>query len=586
MYRAYAKSRLSLAVCVVAGFVLLLGAFGMTYDMPYALAVPDKSHTDTYGNVHHDAYNHLPPLQQHDVEPSEIRCNDPRHLYVLNSQPVCLFDDTYESLLSLGMDIIKTSPYTKTDISIDLTDEEAQWLHDNPVIRVSYDPHWFPVEYVDESGNLAGVTVKYMEKFEKIIGADFEAAADIPNWTHALESIKTRSSDIIMLAAYTEDRSEYMSFTTPHYIVETSLATLTDVQLDITDPDIRLLTPRNYAIEGWLDANHPDIPYISVDDIKQGLEILQSGDADAFAITWQVIRAVAEQEGITVYNAGPTGYSYDLSIGYRNDQPLLGSILQKTLDSIPVSKLEILQSTTDTYIATDASIDLTDEEAQWIHDNQIIRVSYDPNWFPFEYIDEYGKLAGVTPAYIKHFEAVTGADFEPVKDIPNWTHALESIETRSSDVIMLVTPTSDRAEYMSFTTSHYVADTVLITLEDTHLDITEPGLRILTIRDYSIESWLDDNLPYVHYTSVNDVQHGLDILQTGEYDAFAASWAVVYVASEKEGITIHDAGPTGHAHDLTVGYRSDQPILGSILQKALDSMPTHTIEKLFKMSPQ
>ena len=70
------------------------------------------------------------------------------------------------------------------------------------------------------------------------------------------------------------------------------------------------------------------------------------GDADAFVDVWQVVRAIAEIEGMTVYNAGPTGYSYDLTVGYRGDQPVLGSILQKTLDHIPQSTLERLQSTT------------------------------------------------------------------------------------------------------------------------------------------------------------------------------------------------------------------------------------------------
>jgi hypothetical protein len=49
--------------------------------------------------------------------------------------------------------------------------------------------------------------------------------------------------------------------------------------------------------------------------------------------------------GITVYDAGPTGYEYDVAIGYRSDQPLLGSIMQKTLDGIPQSVLESIQGT-------------------------------------------------------------------------------------------------------------------------------------------------------------------------------------------------------------------------------------------------
>ena len=280
---------------------------------------------------------HLPPLKQHDVPPSEVQCNEPRDLYIAGVRPLCLFPDTYEILASRGVDLVRGTVY-----ALDLTAEEEAWLLQNPVVRVSYDPHWFPIEYVDESGNLAGTTKGYIAEFERITGIDFQQA-DIADWTHALESMRERSSDIIVMVAHTDDRAEYMGFTKPHYIVETSLVTLEEASLDMDTEGLRLLTIRNYEIEDWLDKNYPDIEYISVNNTLHGLEMLQQGGADAFAATWPVALDIAETEGMTVYNAGPTGHAYQLSVGYRSDQPVLGSILQKVLDQIPQSTLERLQ---------------------------------------------------------------------------------------------------------------------------------------------------------------------------------------------------------------------------------------------------
>ncbi len=67
---------------------------------------------------------------------------------------------------------------------------------------------------------------------------------------------------------------------------------------------------------------------------------MKTGEANAFAATWQVIVHHAELAGIDVYNAGPTGYSYDLHVGYSNQNPTLGSILQKVVDAIPASQIE------------------------------------------------------------------------------------------------------------------------------------------------------------------------------------------------------------------------------------------------------
>ncbi len=220
-----------------------------------------------------------------------------------------------------------------------LTAEEAAWLEENPTMRVAYHPTWFPFEYVDESGRLAGVAPQYMSEFGRITGADF-VQVPISDWTDALDSVRDRDADVIFMVASTADRLEYMSFTTPHYTIGTSLATLGDQPADINDEGLRLLTIRNHAIEAWLDENHPDVEYVSVDGYAAGLEMMQAGDADALAATWQPVYSYAEIAGIEgLYNAGPTGHEYDITIGYRNDQPILGSILQKALDEIPLSAL-------------------------------------------------------------------------------------------------------------------------------------------------------------------------------------------------------------------------------------------------------
>jgi ABC-type amino acid transport substrate-binding protein len=208
-----------------------------------------------------------------------------------------------------------------------------------PAIRVAYHPTWFPFEHVGESGRLAGVTPQYMSEFGRITGADF-VQIPISDWTDALDSVRDRDADVIFMVASTADRLEYMGFTTPHYTIGTSLATLGDQQVDINDEGLRLLTIRNHAIEAWLDENHPDVKYVSVDGYAAGLEMMQAGDADALAATWQPVYSHAEIAGIEgLYNAGPTGHEYDITIGYRNDQPVLGSILQKALDEIPLSAL-------------------------------------------------------------------------------------------------------------------------------------------------------------------------------------------------------------------------------------------------------
>ena len=57
----------------------------------------------------------------------------------------------------------------------------------------------------------------------------------------------------------------------------------------------------------------------------------------------------------------------------------------------------------------------------------------------------------------------------------------------------MIDHTDDRAEYMGFTRPYHVLETSLVTLEETNLDMEMEGLRLLTIRNYEIEDWWDNN---------------------------------------------------------------------------------------------
>ena len=54
---------------------------------------------------------HLPPLKQHDIPPSGVQCNEPRNLYIAGVRPLCLFPDTYETLVSRGVDLVRGTVY-------------------------------------------------------------------------------------------------------------------------------------------------------------------------------------------------------------------------------------------------------------------------------------------------------------------------------------------------------------------------------------------------------------------------------------------------------------------------------------------
>lgn len=225
---------------------------------------------------------------------------------------------------------------------LDLTNEEITWIENNNQVNVVYDPNWAPFEYLNSENQVDGFTPQFVYKFEKLTGLDFVFVENIDSWNETIHALQDGSGDVAFFIAENNDRSQYLNFTNTHTTVSTDIITTGTESLNMDDlSELRVGTIRGYAIEAWLDENYPEIEYQSVKNTDTALTLLEFDKLDVYLDSYQVAkyneRSVISGP-ITLFNAGETGYSYDLNIGYRSDQPLLGSILQKALDSVSVTE--------------------------------------------------------------------------------------------------------------------------------------------------------------------------------------------------------------------------------------------------------
>ena len=453
-------------------------------------------------------------------------------------------------------------------MAVDLTEAEAGWLEDNPVIRVAYDPHFPPYEYADESGELAGIPPPLMRHVEEATGAVFEPVST-GSWSESLDAVRGGEADVLFIVGETEERRGFMDFTAPYLAVSWDMMTLGGADVDPEDlGSLRVGTIRDYEIEAWLDANRPEVEYTSFDGQRAALAALQSGRIDVLVDAGAAAAHHAAAMGIKgLRNAGPAGHSLETSVGYAKGEAELGSILQKALDALPEGEIQM--------IAARAAFDhaVTGAEEAWLEDNPVVRVGYDPGWEPYEYLDGSGGLAGLTGAYARVFERVTGADFAPI-DSSSWSESLGAVRGGEADVLFMVGETAERRGFMGFTSPHTTLSWDVMTL-DPGADPGDLGsLRVGTIRDYEIEAWLDANRPDVGYTSFDDHAAALDALRSGGIDAFVEVETVAAHHAAAMGIEgLRNAGPAGHDIDLSIGYARDKAELGSVLQKALDAVP-------------
>ncbi len=169
-------------------------------------------------------------------------------------------------------------------------------------------------------------------------------------------------------------------------------------------------------------------------------------------------------------------------------------------------------------------LSLTAQERDWLASNPEIKVAYIPDWAPFEYVQDDGTLGGLTAQFISEFEQLTNVDFVPVSGITSWSGVLDRLEARTADVGFLIVDTPERRDYLGFTTPYRHVTIDIVTVGDIGVTLdTLGGFRVATIKEFEIDGWFANNYPDAYHVSVDSIQSGLEMLQSGKVDVFLES---------------------------------------------------------------
>ncbi len=218
-----------------------------------------------------------------------------------------------------------------------LTAEERQWLIEHPVIRLSPNPAFAPIEEVNARDEYVGMAADYMTLIESKTNFKF-AIVGYPTWKQVEE--ETRLSNVDVLAAVTQSaqREEYLNFTTPHIKLPGMIIVNDRTKGSVTVGDLKNMKVASPAGYLWFDLigyDYPEIKLLEADNLRAGLRDLSSGLLDAvLADPATATLAIKEEELSNLRFGGETGYFFDLAFGTRKDWPILRDILEKSVQSI------------------------------------------------------------------------------------------------------------------------------------------------------------------------------------------------------------------------------------------------------------
>lgn len=232
---------------------------------------------------------------------------------------------------------IERGIYQSHALALNFTPSEEAWMKQHPVIRLAIDPDWAPIEYVDEKGNMQGISAGFFNYITAKTGLVFKPDTG-SNWPQAVEKMKKRQLDVYSAAASTPERREYARFTEPYANFPMVVATRNDVPYlsDMKYLNGKLIAvTKDYAAEEQMKLLFPKVKLLEVANAAEGLRSVSVGKAYGYVDNVAVIGHYIKTQGLTnVKISGEMPFSASIAIGVRNDWPQLNHILQKVLDHI------------------------------------------------------------------------------------------------------------------------------------------------------------------------------------------------------------------------------------------------------------
>ena len=475
--------------------------------------------------------------------------------------------------------------------ALNLSFEEITWLKEHPVIQLGTESNWPPYEFVDQSGELQGVTVDIIKILEKQLGVQFKVNSQY-SWAETLKKIRNHDIDIVSGISISPEREKYLIFTHSYLTPLIGIYTRKD---DITINHFDDLKNKTVVVENQyfsheeLVEKHPEIKLLVVETTADALKALSYGKADAYigdqgATNWVIEKNALNNIKVTA-NSDPDqdidSRSHRLAV--RDDWVIFQRILNKALASIAESDMSSIRRKWFGVEAGTKKIELSKTEQQWLNQHKTIRFTGDPNWLPYEAFDRQGNYIGIVADHLKLIEKKLGitVDIIPTR---SWSESVAKVKRGEIDVLS-ETNDSDLTSQLTFTKS-YVASPVVIVMrsEESYVDNINQikKKKISVIKDYGYVPKIIEKYPNLNLKIVNSIQEGLTAVSTGKSDALLATLAQASYHISELGINnIRIVGKTEFDTRLAFGMSAEFAPLVPLFNRAIDSISQKEKQDIF-----
>ncbi|MGE0433360.1 MAG: transporter substrate-binding domain-containing protein [Planctomycetota bacterium] len=345
-----------------------------------------------------------------------------RHLLLLLAAAVLLAAIVGAPATSLAQDPGPTP-------GLSLTDEERAFVAEHPTIVVAFDGDYAPYSWRNDQGEVVGIAHDFVSEIARRAGLTVRT---YPSgvWKELYAAAERRDVDVIATLAFRPERLETFAYTRPYISLSHYIITRSDYRGIRTRADLagkRVALVDGYSTSRDVLNEFPTVDAVLVPTLTDAILTVSRGDADATVASMGLAQHRIALHGISNlrFTVPLAQRAVEEALGVRKDWPLLASILDKGLASIPTEqRMAIFQRWSRMEVAREETIErfrqttiaFTPDEQQWLLAHPEVEFIVNPDAGPFTYETADGSIVGVSIDILHAVERRLGIRFRPVNE--------------------------------------------------------------------------------------------------------------------------------------------------------------------------
>lgn len=229
-------------------------------------------------------------------------------------------------------------------------------------------------------------------------------------------------------------------------------------------------------------------------------------------------------------------------------------------------------------------VELTATEQAYLAAMPVVRMCVDPDWAPFEQIDERGRHVGIAADLIQQVARRTGLKIM-LYPTRTWEESLVASQAGRCQIMSFLNRTPERERWLDFTAPIFVDPNMIITREDHPFVGDVRWLRDESValpRGTMVEEHLRRDYPNLRIVLTENEAEAMRLVSERQADFTVRSLIVAAHAIRKQGLfNLKIAGQVPElGNQLRIGVIKSEPALRDILDKGVATLSASDREQI------